>query len=582
MKTSILCAALILVSLCSIAQKTEEDYSPPHYKSGPCKSSFLKVNLEGEIKTSTVEKFLKGNLSNLKDPRVRVKLNYINESPGGFHYSFTQTFLGIDVFQSEIKVNLDRKNTIRSLFDNSENTAEWSLNAAAATERSVIAIHPVTQLPVIAARRIENNSTEILELDGEIIYSRSINAYFAPDSLVTGRVFVPDPLTSSGQLYGAPYADDTNKTNPSLDAELQTVSFTANFNGAVFTLESNYVHVRDFDLPTVAPSTSALPVFNFDRSQSGFEEVNAFYHISAMQQHIHSLGFDCADGLVEIDVHALSGSDQSYFSPGFFPNRIFFGDGGIDDAEDADVCVHEYGHFVSESAAPGSNFGQQRTSLDEGFGDYLAGSYSKSLSGVNDFWVFNWDGHNEFWKGRILNTAKIYPDSLSTSIYRNGEMWAAALFALHNDIGREATDSLILETHYSYAQNISMADAAQLLIDADTLLNNGHYYCPIYKNMRDYGFVGPTPNGPCAVAVEKVEELNLLFAQDGVSFTLRNFSGRKTQIKILNISGQVIDEVDFNQQGLNYSNSALASGVYLVAVKTHETEQVFKWCKVKQ
>ena len=66
----------------------------------------------------------------------------------------------------------------------------------------------------------------------------------------------------------------------------------------------------------------------------------------------------------------MGGADNSYFSPTTKPQRIYFGEGGVDDAEDADVCVHEYAHFISYNAANGSNVGAERNSLDEGFGDY--------------------------------------------------------------------------------------------------------------------------------------------------------------------------------------------------------------------
>ena len=186
-------------------------------------------------------------------------------------------------------------------------------------------------------------------------------------------------------------------------------NFTTTFTGSQFILENKFIHVADFDAPTAAPVTSATPQFYFDRSQSGFEDVNAFYHITTMQQHIQSLGFACADSLAEIDTHAVGGADNSYFSPVSNPHRIYYGTGGVDDAEDADVLVHEYGHSVSETAAPNSNSGQQRNSLDEGFCDYMAGAYSKSISTFNDNWMFNWDGHNEFWNGRVLNSTWVYP-----------------------------------------------------------------------------------------------------------------------------------------------------------------------------
>lgn len=581
MKTLVL-PLILLAGFFAFGQKTEENYSRTEYKTGTCKAYFQKEQLAGEVNEARIQTYLVSKLANLRDERTGLKLNYVQESPGGFHYSFTQTFQGVNVYQSEVKLNVSKGNTIHSVFDNSENTWGWVLNVDRANSNSVIALHPITHQPILTERRIENNYFEVLEANGEEVFRTCIVSFFAVDSMVTGKVFNPDPLTTSGNVYGVPFIDDTNKTNPSLDAQLQTVSFKAKFTDSVFTLESSFIRIVDFDVPNVPPATSNTAQFIYDRSQSGFEDVNAFYHMSTMQSHINSLGFNCANGIVEVDPHALSGSDQSYFSPGSFPNKIYFGDGNVDDAEDADVCVHEYGHFVSETASPSSNYGMQRTSLDEGFCDYLAGSYSKALNSFNDQWTFNWDGHNEFWKGRILNTTRIYPDSLTSSIYRNGEMWAASLYELHNDIGRVATDSLILQAHYSYTQNMSMADGAQLVIDAVTLLNNGKYYCPIYKALLGHGFVGYNPNNGCTVGIAKVDEPELLFMQDGVSFTIRNLKGDRLPLKIMDVSGQLVGEADINTSVFNYQNSNLSAGVYLVCAEVGKVTSVFKWCKLKQ
>ena len=423
MKKNILAFYLISLFLGLAAQKEDGNTPATYYKTTTCKSFFPKVLLKGERNPSNVEKYLTGNISNLNDTKVGLKMNYVNESPGGFHYSFTQTFNGIKIYQSEIKINLDRHNVIRSVFDNSENTARWNLNTESATANSVIAINPSTQLPVVAQKIVDKNSNEILTANGEIIFQHSLRSYFTnQDSLVYGNIFNPDPLTTAQTYYGAPYINDSGRTNSSLNAQMQNVAFRTNFNGSQFTLESAFVRESDFDPPNIAPATSSTPQFNFNRSESGFQDVNAFYHISTMYKYIHSLGFNCADSLVEIDTHALSGADQSYFTSGFIPHRIYYGIGGVPDCEDADVCVHEWGHSISYTAAPESNYGLQRNSLDEGFGDYLAGSYSRSISTFNEYWVFNWDGHNEFWSGRILNTCRTYPDSLSTSIYKIGEM----------------------------------------------------------------------------------------------------------------------------------------------------------------
>lgn len=575
-----------LIHLLLVAQKTEENFANPYYRNNGCKSSFAKVKFEGENTSASIQKYFYSNLENLKDKRASLKLNYRNESPGGFHYSFTQLFYGIEVYQSEIKVNTDKQNTIHSLFDNSENTSTWNFSIENANENSVIAIHPSTKQVVIAERKIENNSREVLSVHGEVIFIRDMNMYAAaPDSLVSGKVFNPDPLTTAGQVYGGTYVDNGDANAGWLDAQEQTVNFIANFNGSQFSLQSAYVRVVDFDLPSLAPVTSSIPQFYFDRSQSGFEDVNAFYHISTMQNHIHSLGFNAADALVEIDPHALSGADNSFYS-GSNPKRIYYGTGGVDDAEDADVCVHEYGHFVSDGAAPGSNSGFERNALDEAFGDYLAGSYSRSLNAYNDFWVFNWDGHNEFWNGRILNSTKVYPQDLDgSSYYKNSSIWSAVLWCLNGSIGREATDSLILQTHYAYAQNILMDEAAQLLIDADTLLTGGKYYCPIYNCLFQHGLNPANPFSPCDVGINELSEFPIKFFNHTNSFSIINANLYEMKIEVLNVNGQVVAMFNDSKAMLNYGNENLASGIYLVNVNIKvgdkdKLNKTFKWSKV--
>jgi Zn-dependent metalloprotease len=252
-----LIASLLLVNcVYASAQKTDADYSPAQYKANTCHSSFIKVKLEN----GNVQQYLKQSITNLKDYRTGLKLNYVKESPGGFHYSFTQTFNGLAVYQSEIKVNLDRQNVIHSIFDNSENTSIWNLNTTTADASSLILVR--NEIAVLCKREITDKGKEILTANGEIIFERDMNSYANQDSVVSGKVFLPDPLTSSQHAYGAPYFDNNDSTNASLDAELKPVNFTATYTGTNFILENSFVRVRDFDLPTVAPVTSSNGQFN--------------------------------------------------------------------------------------------------------------------------------------------------------------------------------------------------------------------------------------------------------------------------------------------------------------------------------
>ena len=65
--------------------------------------------------------------------------------------------------------------------------------------------------------------------------------------------------------------------------------------------------------------------------------------------------------------------DNSFYSPG--DRGLHFGDGGVDDAEDADIVLHEYGHSVQDNQVPGWGPGgdTEQGAIGEGFGDLLAG-----------------------------------------------------------------------------------------------------------------------------------------------------------------------------------------------------------------
>jgi hypothetical protein len=610
---------LVIACINASAQKMSSSPVGVQYAVNPCNASFAKITFEGANNTGTIEKLLPGLLPNLQNPKVSIKLNYVNESLAGFHYSYTELYAGVPVYQSEIKVNTDKHNVIHSILDNSYNTRGWNLTIPVDSKNPIIAVNPNTGEPVVAELSMINHNLETLTANGIIIFQRDVNSYYqGQDSTVTGKVFNPDPLTTSQHFYtdlaviitgdtiyslfnpdtlpslqnlstnilaitkaDTVYYDNHNGADEAwMDAQQQEVSFTATYNNGVFLLQSPYVILTEYDTfaPNVPPATSTTPQFNFNRSQSGFQDVNAFYHISTHRNYVAGLGFNCGDSLVLADTHALS-EDNSYFSPSYYPRQIFYGVGGVPDAEDADVVVHEYCHSLSYNCAPGSNVGLERQSLDEAFCDYNAAAYSKVRSTFNDEWVYNWDGHNQYWPGRVVNSTDVYPAALTEDIYTNGQMWSAVLFALNGEIGRGATDSIIYQTHYSYAQNISMAHAAMLLIDADSLLFNGAHYCNIYELLLQHGFVNATANGCTAPSsISNVANNDFRFVQTGNAFTLYNGGTAQVHIQLLTITGQLVaPAMTIRDAVFNYQNPNLASGVYLVNVISDSGTATFKW-----
>jgi len=227
-------------------------------------------------------------------------------------------------------------------------------------------------------------------------------------------------------------------------------------------------------------------VFSYRRFHNGFEEVMAYYTIDRNQEYIQSLGFLSINNRPqEIDAHGLFNFDASSFlrdSAGF--GHIEYGDGGVDDAEDADIILHEYGHAIHENSAPGvyfghadNGYGNETGAMSEGFGDYLAASsgYDSSVArGFPPEYVGEWDakgyasGPQDYL--RVVNSGKTYPADMIDKIHADGEIWSATLWGILLELGRETTDRVVLYSHFLVPAEPDFADGAQALFDADALL----------------------------------------------------------------------------------------------------------------
>ncbi|MDI6804396.1 MAG: M20/M25/M40 family metallo-hydrolase [Bacteroidota bacterium] len=326
-------------------------------------------------------------------------------------------------------------------------------------------------------------------------------AHFARSTTGSGLVFDPDPLTTAGATYGTggfvdPSGNDADTPELNGQRVLRTLP-DLSFSGGVYRLTGPYINVIDWDPPSIAPVTSAHPdSFRYTRSHDGFEDVMLYYHTDLSQRWIQSLGFtNIQNTSIGADAHGHSGDDNSSYTPS--TNRMSFGDGGVDDAEDADVILHEYGHAIQHGSKPGWSGSGQQGALGEGFGDYWAESYSRALnfwqpSQAPYFWVFDWDGHNPFWAGRILNYAPLYPGGLVNQVHTDGQMWSSTLMNIWNDIGREVLDKCVLQSHfYLPTSGATMTLNADAVIQADRNLYGGAHVPSMVHWFGQRGFINP-------------------------------------------------------------------------------------------
>lgn len=253
--------------------------------------------------------------------------------------------------------------------------------------------------------------------------------------------------------------------------------------------------------PQVTP-VEVAPFLLFDRGQSGFEDVNAYFQIDRSLRYIQSLGYTGSRRIIAyalpVDPHAAGGADNSYYIPSGTPGRgtLFFGEGGTDDAEDSDIMLHELGHAIEDWIAPGTFGGassSESRALSEGFGDYwsFSSTYEATVrSGRDPFCIADWDARCAgddpseqcgYAAGadclRRVDSSKTMADYIRSETagteHRNGEIWSSALRELFLAIGKQKADTIVLESHFGVPPNPTFAVMARRMLDADRLLYAG-------------------------------------------------------------------------------------------------------------
>ena len=159
-----------------------------------------------------------------------------------------------------------------------------------------------------------------------------------------GSVFVPNPVQS--------LADESLTDQKDADAAVPSAAYhqvtLTNLDGSG-SLHGDYATVYS---ETGNPAYSRSNSFLYTRHQDEFEQVMAYYWITEAQKYIHRLGFGVTRRAIDnqpqkVRINQL-GYDNS-FETDHPILELRFGKGGVDDAEDAEVILHEYGHALHSS-----------------------------------------------------------------------------------------------------------------------------------------------------------------------------------------------------------------------------------------
>ena len=216
--------------------------------------------------------------------------------------------------------------------------------------------------------------------------------------------------------------------------------------------------------------------FRFKRQDRAFKEVMVYFHIDRVQRYIQTLGFkNVLNHPIPVNIDGQR-DDNSHYSPS--DKDLTFGTGGVDDAEDADIILHEYGHAIQDDQVPGFGACDEGGAMGEGFGDFWAASFfSDAKPKEMKATVGNWDATaysgDEPPNLRRLDSNKKYPKDIAGEVHDDGEIWSACLWELRNTLGRTTTERLVIAHHFLLSRDAGFEDGANALITADKNLNKG-------------------------------------------------------------------------------------------------------------
>jgi Zn-dependent metalloprotease len=195
----------------------------------------------------------------------------------------------------------------------------------------------------------------------------------------------------------------------------------------------------------------------------------AYFHIDFAERYIQSLGFTNVNNRQQVFSVDRSKVDNSSYSPS--TKNITYGTGGVDDAEDGEVIIHEYGHSVQDNQVPGFGAAEEGGAMGEGFGDYLAATVNAALTGEFQIvCIAEWDA-TSYAAGvphclRRLDSTKHYPGDKDGEVHDDGEMWSASLFQIRTAFGAARADRLILQAHFLLSTRANFSDGSNALVTA--------------------------------------------------------------------------------------------------------------------
>ncbi len=462
---------------------------------------FNPSRLSGKNKKNSAENVLRDFLSKNK-LRIKMKDLQKKQEISNSHTKtlrYIQVHSGYPVFNSELMAVIYKGNVLKFVNNTYRNFRPPVFMPEEIAKKKLIKSNQFIQKIVRIDRGYFKTVpcycfTVIMKNDRKLIYMDSRNGKILKEkSLIInfdaqGKVFYPNPVATSMNI-NLTDKDDTNY--PVLNNCYKIVTLTdidpsgILKNRFVDLTGSGLLSATQFGTYPVAEYTpgSAMETnghYFYTRDDFAFEEVNVYYWITEARKYIESLGFNILPNPVPVNVHFMV-DDNSFYSE--TDHGLHFGDGGVDDAEDAEIVLHEFMHAVTHYIIPGMGDSWEASSLDEGLSDYFAATFSKDEN-FRDY-IGEWDA-TTYNPGnppnlRPIKTNRHYPEDMREPYYLTGQpnihwdgvIFSSTLWQVRKAVGREF-DRDFIEFLYHLSTSTSYQSAAMSLYSAD-VLNGGDF-----------------------------------------------------------------------------------------------------------
>jgi zinc metalloprotease ZmpB len=293
------------------------------------------------------------------------------------------------------------------------------------------------------------------------------------DTTASAKVFMVNPVQSSGDQSLTDMRDSADAVQPS---DYATVELR-NLDGSGY-LRGRYAVVES---ATGSPAYASDGKFYYTRDQDQFEQVMAYFWVNRAEEYLQSLGFGSTLPAILDEPFAVKinqyGGDNSYMTSK--PFRVRLGKGGVDDAEDAEVIVHEYGHAVHQSQVPGYGQSADAGAIGEAFGDYFAVTVGLDAAAQYGWPVtadpacpMDWDSTSYTDAPHCIRSfAANLQAGVEGGVHYRGQVWSQALWEIRQDYATtlnltpRAWDTTLIDAQFDFAADTSFSAAAKATYD---------------------------------------------------------------------------------------------------------------------